>query len=310
MANENVLRDRWNDAYHNSDEYQSALKSDAINRAAKASEARIALKQALAAGDTRHASRIQQQMADAQSEAALGRGGRTEGLDAYQNGRVTDYISQAQQRGQQELSRVAGGSQVAYGPGYLQEQQNPDFANQQPWIKVRNDCVKMPDDTAAADAFMKNATSTAHATTPADLAGAAGDSYRYHLAEIRREQNLVGSLPTELRSSYSKISGAGGMTPEEKTDFLSMPPEKQYAKLRSVSMAGASRSPNTGGEIQQGAVTHDYLGNGQERQFGSVGSSDFPSITRPVGNGRATAALAKPVAAPVSSGYNDWITPN
>ncbi len=308
MANEQIFLDRSRQAFRDTPEYQAALKADAIERAQRQSAGRIAIKQALMAGDARHASRIQQQLQDENADALLGQGGRAAGLDAYQNGRSTDYIEQARQRGQQELSRIGGGSAVSYGPGYLREQQDPDFANAQPWLKVRNGSVRMPSTQKEDDAKFEAATSGAHATTPLDLKNAEGDAYRYHLAQIRREQSLVGSLPPELKTAYAKMSGVGGLTAEEKTDFLAMPPEQQYAKLRTMSMAGAPRSPNTGGEIQRGMETHDFLGNGQERQFGSVGSSDFPSIMKPVVTARPRSALAAPPA-PAGRGFSDYLRP-
>jgi hypothetical protein len=306
--NEDDLKSRWQTAYRNSGEYQAALRRDAIAKVQRDRQGHDAMRAALAKGDAMKAAAIQSALLREDSQP----GEYTAGLDAFQDKRANDYIAQAETRGQEKANEARRGplSGVAFGPGYYESLENPDFATHFPYGDISPRVRIGMGDTGRSTASAQSA----GASLPSSAAGVAPNYLSWSLdpsgvtrqkflnaendrvAEQRHEQHFTSSLPPELRPAYAKITS--DMTPKEKTDFLAQPPELRYGRLRSVLAENSPRTPNMGGTITTpSGIEHDFLPSGAPR-VGSVGSSDFPAIMKPVTLTRPAAVLVKPPAPP------------
>jgi hypothetical protein len=293
MANEQALIDNWGQAFHDSPEYQAALKRDAIAKSTQESSARQAIQAALRTGDTRRASSIQQQMLDRQSVP----GTDAAGLDAYQTGRVANYVAKTRQSGQAEAQRLRQAGSVGTGPDYLAGLDNPDFANQHPWETYRPRPGGMvrgqPQEPPTEPSTLPNGQPV---PTPDMLKWNEQDHAAAAVANIRREKNFVASLPPDLADAYA--AKKADMTPFEAGQFWNMSPEARNSALRQTAMARAPRTPGrVEGSTVKPAAMKDYLPESGSLFIGSGGLSPMPNISRSVTNVRPTAEV-QPVGSP------------
>jgi hypothetical protein len=295
MAGEQDLLDRWNDVYHNSAEYTSALKSDAVTRSDRDAQARAAIQQALGTGNGAKATQLQQQLLGSQVRERTGTGGgHRAGLDAFQRQRVTDYIDQARNRGNREFARVMSNPvEVGNGPGYYAQLQDHDFSNDFPYATFSSSgpgvrghgSAPAAAPATAAPATNRYGVSTemvaANRPTQSMLDNIAQDAELAAQRRTRTAQKLRTSLPKDLldtfETSIDPKRSPNPMTPKEQAAFFDAPPELQYSQLRQRQVAGKPPA----------AKTQDYLSD-----FGTSRTSGVPTITRPLTVGRPSAALA------------------
>lgn len=337
MPGETNLRDRWQRAFRSSSEYQNALKRDAIAKVTRTRQAREAMHAALMAGDTRKASAIQQSLLDGNSQP----GEATAGLDAFQNQRATDYITQAEQRGQEQANTARSGplAGVANGPGYYAGLENPDFATHFPygelapkvWIGMEG---QNPPTSRESRGRGVAAVGNPSGTTPAPINPVTGDEQLRTAAQgadalqtaMRRERDLLSTLPDNLRAHYQKLyppqSAGGGQgldAPMSRSKFLAMTPEQQSAALnvsygKDYARSQYGKRPMSSGAIirpggqqsppdvlQQrnpGINLGPFAGGGVTIMSNPQYSEDVPNtdrpVTRPVTNSRPTSTLVKP----------------
>lgn len=276
MANENELRDRWNERYHASSEYQNALKHDAISGQQRDAEYRQRIRQALTAGDSGHAAKLQSQMMDDWAAQQQGDSGHAAGLDAFQNNRVADYITQARTSGARQAAQLRGGDTVAYGSNYLAQLDNPDFSTHFPYANVRASGTSSLQSTrghAAPTVDHLAKTPAIDPNTRQKFAWERQDMRLHRLAEQNREAQLVSSLPNELTGVYKAKVGA--MTPYQKTAWMAQTPDVKYSQLR-----GWAKNPSAiPGPIPSGSGT-----------AADENPDDFmPSVAPTIGGDRPTA---------------------
>lgn len=256
MANEDILRQRWDEIYHNSDEYQSAAKRAAIDAAKRNSDYAQQRLQPMG---------VQQAGALARREL-LTRGTSPgevtlRGLDDYQRKRENDYIERARTRGAEEVRNSE--PSVAHGPGWADARLNPDFAGDQPWVNVTLRQPRMPMGHAPAiprPVVERGVSPDLRAQEKARGAEAA----RTTTENIRREMTMRQALPTELAGAPSLFKPGQKsvydlLNASEKNEILRLPPEEQQARLAGHplrKLAGKPMGPAPG--IQ------DYLGGAQE----------------------------------------------
>lgn len=296
MANEESLRDRWNRVYRDSDKYQSALKSDAVSAVQRKADAAAAIKKAMARGDIKTAAALQQQAFDDNIRERTS--GRAAGLDAFQNNRVNNYIKDARTAGQKQANDLRSHWNDAFSGDYLQGLENPDFANAHPYDNASRARVNPIEDTRARSP--RGAGGDVWDATNPDPTGylrqAAQDAENAQTDALRRERHLRAALPPDLAGVYGLNANGDPMTTGEMHDFLNATPEQQYATLWRAKMTKTPKTPGMRGEITKDGETTDYFAGGGAIP-GSVGSSDFPALMRPLTSGtRPTASLVAPPA--------------
>lgn len=299
VANENNLRTRWDDVFHDTAEYRGAQKADALAAFDRQQQGRAAVAAALQAGDIRRVVDLQQQL-------AARRPGRTAALDSYQNQRVGDYLDEAHGRANRELNDYAmghnGPESVARGSGYAAGLSDPDFSQHFPYMTIRpgggggrgRPGTALPGapagrpsarDPAAPSAEMV-AANTPTAAMNRELAqqGLAASARRIH-----KVQQLRTSLPAELLAVFNDAvdprKSPNPMSLREQAQFIDSPPEVQYSMLR---QRQAAKRP-TGPGAPTAPAGPDFLSSD-----GWSSRTDVPRIQTPQGGQRASAQLAAP----------------
>lgn len=283
--NEQDLKDRWRSAYQSSGEYHAAQRRDAIAKVQRTRQGREAMHAALLKGDSAHAADIQQSLQNEDAQP----GEATEGLDAFQSKRANDYITQTEARGQLKAAEGRRGplSGVAYGPGYYSSLENPDFSTHFPygdiapkvWVGMAGDAPPTsnygrrgePQSRAALQPPSPPDALTIDAQRRDRVQG--GDRLN---AMMRRERDLLSTLPANLRAHYQKLypaQSAGGGQGLDATmsrgKFLSMTPEQQTAALHVSYGNDYARAqngptpPSSGAKITSNSGAPDVLSGRQ-----------------------------------------------
>lgn len=234
MANEQDLKDRWDEVFRLSPEYKAALKRAHVRAAQKGKR--------LTPLDVRRDSEIK-------------------GLESYHEQEMRDYIERANKKHSERQNNV-------YSQGLLPA--SPNFKNAYPYTEFtgnvgmsRSEMVRTAKDNmnaspggydpdqpgklrswgtlenAMADQAISGRVSPytqrairgeraeQAASIEAKAKGAEDDARRQRVALIRREQRTVRNLNPRLQGIYD------AMTPEEKLGVVSQSPEGQYRTLSS-----------------------------------------------------------------------------
>lgn len=305
MANEEQLRNNWDEVFHNSSEYQRAKQEDAYVMTRRERVARDDMQAALLRGDTRRASSIQQQLQRDKSRPGV----YSEAANNYQKQRVTDFIDQARANGRKQAAEInsrplAG---VSYSGNYLQELQNPDFSNYYP---TSNLAMRFNVGSPGQPAKFPTAPRVAAGATPVvkpDRTGALEAARRNGAegqdAAMIRERDFNRNLTPELRAPLANYMAQA--TAQEKKDFLSYDPVRRTAKLREQqyrdSRIPTATPPPMSATSKPSAplFTSTVKIPGANTGFGLEDSSPYVPrntmpLTIPVLSSKPTNALAKP----------------
>lgn len=299
MANEQNLRDRWDDVFHDTAEYRGAQKADALAAFDRQQQGRAAVAAALQTGNIRRVADLQQQL-------AARRPGRTAALDSYQNQRVGDYLDEARGRSNRELNDYAmghnGPESVARGAAYASALNDPDFSQHFPYMTIRpgggggrgRPTGPAPGaapggvpvrDPAAPSAEMV----AANTPTPAMNRELAQQGLAASARRIHKVQQLRTSLPPELLTVFNDAvdprKSPNPMSLREQAQFIDSPPEVQYSMLR---QRQAAKRP-TGPGAPATPAGPDFLSSD-----GWSARSEVPRIQAPQTGQRASAQLAAP----------------
>ena len=309
MANEQALIENWGQAFHDSPEYQAALKRDAIAKSQQEAGNKQAMQAAAQSGDPRRILAAQKQLGQPTAP-----GVNASGLDAYQNDRVQNYITQTRAQGLAQAAklRTGGMGMVGTGNDYLANLENPNFANYAPYVPYepsRGGGGRIARGGGQPEEPPDVLSNGQPAPTPDMLKWNEQDHAAAAVANIRREKNFVASLPPDLAKAYA--AKKADMTPFEAGQFWDLPPEGKTAVLRQTAMTQAPRTPGrVEGSTVKPASMKDYLPESGSLFIGSGGLSPMPNISRPVTNVRPTATVqqpAQPAEAPdaFSHSYDD-----
>lgn len=130
MANESDLRQRWDDIFHSTPEFQNSLKKAAVARAAKDQQYEDAIQHALNSGDTRRAAALQLD----RTQYHLRPDPTVAGLDSYQNDRVNTEIRNVRQQRLQQHQEDALKGPGGYQPSSYYN--DPDFSQDNPMSSI------------------------------------------------------------------------------------------------------------------------------------------------------------------------------
>lgn len=300
MANEDVLTGRWDDLFHDTGEYQGALKEAAMGRARGDQENQDAIQQALMAGDTRRAGMLNNQrgMRDAQPNPTVA------GLDAYQKGREQTFIDRTKQSRMQDFQKNGG----YVGAPSPQSAQNPDFSTTLPWMHVDRpirfhggqDPKQAADERARLDPGSMSPEQAA-TMSPAQRQELQHPDQSAMLAQTAQqaafdtgtrlqgaENNLRQSLSRSKKDQDSFSAVWPNLTPSEKIFILRQPPERQADMVRSHPLRNAPRSVGSILAPYQGAMgsaENDIF----SQSLNEMGAGAYPSISPA---GRPSASLA------------------
>lgn len=302
MANEQVLRERWDEIYHQTDEYQDALRRAAIDRAARR-----------ARGTTAGAG-------TGQGEVLLA------GLDDYQNQRRRQYMDAQRRRGQQKIQQADAGaimSSVAESGAYHQELLNPDFSRHSPWANVSNyklspsALLDVAEDNAnrngkpfTAEDRVRGAVAGRMQPRRADIDEVLGSRDREaatarteqraradtarqqataeEVGRIRRLDKMRQYVAPDLMDLFGKLPS------RERDSILRAPPEQQVAMLSSHPARPVRRTPNTGGVTASSMDdANDLFSSPTAGLTGLIGMAGRPS-PRMAGAPRPAARLLGP----------------
>lgn len=304
MANEQQLRDNWDEVFHNSSEYQRAKREDSYATTRRDRAARDDMQTALLRGDTRRASAIQQQLQRQQSRPGI----NAQAVDNYQKQRVTDYIDQTRADGQRQAAEIRSRplAGVSYSGNYLQGLENPDFANNFPTsnLAMRVNVGRGVVPPAPVKAAPVKAGSPAGAGVRPDTSGALeaarAGGMQQQTASLIRERDFNRNLLPELRTPYANYMGQA--TAEEKKDFLSHDPVWRYGKLHEQQYRDnrvPSAKPATMDVPRLPWFTDSLDRRGFNTGLGLAQSSPYESsslpITNPVLSSKPVNSLVQPV---------------